>query len=113
MPIRLGFTQQRLQFLQEELDKIIELLPQLGVRKAILLNPLHPGTLEPDTGLKLVIVMDVDRPFVRRPDFFYSHLSPTVAVEFLVYTPAEFEAIDQASCYLSRAIQRGEVIYDG
>ncbi len=76
MPMRVGFVQHRMRLLQEELEKIIGMLPQLGVKKAILLNPLYPGTIEPDTSLKLVMIMDDDRPFVRRPDFFYSHLSP-------------------------------------
>ena len=44
-----------------------------GEARAILLNPLYPGTVEPDTPLKLVMIMEDDRPFVRRPDFFYSH----------------------------------------
>ena len=62
MPMRVGFVQYRMKLLQEELDKIIAMLPQLGVRRAILLNPLYPGTVEPDSSLKLVMVMDDDRP---------------------------------------------------
>ena len=112
MPIRVGFAHYRLQLLQDELDKIIDRLPQLGVTKAILLDPLFPGIVEPDTGLKMVMVMDVDWPFVRRPDFFYSHLSPTVGVEFLVYTPREFQDVQASTSYLSRALQRSEVIYE-
>ena len=65
MPMRVGFVQYRMKLLQEELEKIIAMLPQLGVRRAILLNPLYPGTVEPDTSLKLVMIMDDDRPFVR------------------------------------------------
>ena len=43
MPMRVGFVQYRMKLLQEELDKIIAMLPQLGVRRAILLNPPLPG----------------------------------------------------------------------
>ncbi|MCZ6867243.1 MAG: hypothetical protein V3U95_08585 [Dehalococcoidia bacterium] len=112
MPMRVGFVQHRMRLLQEELEKIIEMLPQLGVKKAILLNPLYPGTIEPDTSLKLVMIMDDDRPFVRRPDFFYSHLSPAVGVDFFPYTPQELDAIGETDSYLSRAIQQGEIVYD-
>ena len=112
MPMRVGFVQHRMRLLQEELEKIIGMLPQLGVKKAILLNPLYPGAIEPDTSLKLVMIMDDDRPFVRRPDFFYSHLSPAVAVDFFPCTPEEMDAIGEGDSYLSRAIQQGEVVYD-
>ena len=112
MPMRVGFVQHRMKLLQEELEQIIGMLPQLGVRRAILLNPLYPGTIEPDTSLKLVMIMDDDRPFVRRPDFFYSHLSPAVAVDFFPYTPEEFDDIGAADSNLSRAIRMGEVVYD-
>ena len=113
MPMMMGFAQHRMGLLQQELDKIVEMLPQLGIRRCILLNPLYPGAVERDTSLKLVMIMDDDRPFVRRPDFFYSHLSPRVAVEFLAYTPQELETIENGDSYLSKAIKRGEVIYDG
>ncbi len=112
MPMRVGFVQYRTRLLQEELERIVGMLPQLGVRRAILLNPLYPGAVEPDTALKLVMVMEDDRPFARRPDFFYSHLSPAAAVEFFPYTPEEMDAIDETESYLSRAIRMGEVVYD-
>ena len=112
MPMRVGFVQFRMKLLQEELDKIIDLLPQLGVQKAILLNPLYPGTIEPDTPLKLVMIMDDDRPFVRRPDFFYSHLSPSVAVDFYPYTPEEFDRLTASDSSLGKALQIGEVVFD-
>ena len=112
MPMRVGFVQYRMKLLQEELDKIVAMLPQLGVRRAILLNPLYPGTVEPDTPLKLVMIMEDDRPFVRRPDFFYSHLSPSVAVDFYPYTPEEFDELGETDSSLSKALQMGEVVYD-
>ena len=112
MPMRVGFVQYRMQLLQEELDKIIAMLPQLGVRRAILLNPLYPGTVEPDTPLKLVMIMEDDRPFVRRPDFFYSHLSPSVAVDFFQYTPEEFDELEASGSLLGKALRMGEVVYD-
>ena len=112
MPIRVGFVHLRMRLLQEEVDKIIDILPRLGIKKCILLNPLYPGTVSPSTGLKLVMVMDDDRPFVRRADFFYSHLSPAIAVDFYPYTPDEIRAIEANDSVLSRAIKKGEVVYE-
>ena len=113
MPVRVGFVPHRMRLLQEELEKIVDLLPQLGIKKCILLNPLYPGAVKPDTSLRLVMVMNDDRPFVRRPDFFYSHLSPSVAVDFYPYTPEEMETIEAGDSALSHAISKGEVVYDG
>jgi len=111
MPLMIGFSEQRLRILQTELDSIVERLPGLGVIKAILLNSLYPGVVERDTSLKLVMIMNDDRPFVRRPDFFYSHLSPSVAVEFLVLTPAELEFEYKENSCLALAIRKGEIIH--
>ena len=110
MPMRVGFRQHRQQALEEERDRIVKILPQLGVQRAILLNPLELDAVEPDTCLKLALVFDVDWPFVRRMDFFYSHLLPRIGVEFFVYTPHEFDEIDSGDSPLSRAIQRGQVL---
>ena len=112
MPIRVGFVHLRMRLLQEELEKIVDLLPRLGIKKCILVNPLYPGTVNPSTALKLVMVMEDDRTFVRRPDFFYSHLSPAVAVDFYPYTPDEIEIIETYDSRLSRAIKKGEVVYE-
>jgi hypothetical protein len=112
VPVRIGFAQHRMRFLQEEVDKVVDVLPTLGVEKAILLNPPYPGTVKPDTALGFVMVMEDDRPFVRRPDFFYSHLTPSVAVDFFPYTPQEMEALEAGDSPLARAIRQGEVVYE-
>lgn len=112
MPMRVGFVQHRMRLLQEELENVLSMLPQLGVKKAVLLNPLYPGTIAPDTALKIVMIMEDDRPFVRRPDFFYSHILPSAAVDFFPYTPQEIDDICKTDSYLSKALRRGEVIYD-
>lgn len=113
MSIMIGFGKHRMELLQKELDRIAKLVPQLGVQRVILLNPLYPGAVDRDTSLKLVMVMEDDRPFVRRPDFFYNHLSPGVAVEFIPLTPQELDSIEQTESHLRRSIRLGEVIYDG
>jgi hypothetical protein len=56
--------------------------------------------------------MEDDRPFVRRPDFFYSHLTPSVAVYFFPYTPKEMEVLEAGDSPLARAIRQGEVVYE-
>ena len=108
--MRVGFRQHRQQALQEEMDRIAATLPQLGVTRAILLNSLDPDSVQPDTYLKLALVFDVDWPFVRRMDFFYSHLLPRLGVDFLVYTPHEFRLIESGDSSLSRAIKRGRAV---
>ena len=105
MPIRIGFTQQREELIEEDLQRITQALPQLGVSKAI-----RTDIGDPDSTLRLVFVMSVDWPFVRRPDFFYSHLMPQVGADFIVYTPEEFDKITTGNTPLSSAIRRGQVL---
>ncbi len=112
MPMMLGFSHHRAGQLQKELDRIVDELPQLGVQKCILLNPLYPGSVSINTTLRLVMILPEDRPFVRRADFFYGHLWPNVAVEFLHYTPEEIKEISHSNTALSKEIKEGQLIYE-
>ena len=105
MPIRIGFTQQREVLLEEDLQRIIQALPQLGVLRVI-----RTDTEDPDSTLRLIFVMSVDWPFVRRPDFFYSHLMPQVGADFIVYTPEEFDQIAASNTRLGDTIRKGQVL---
>ena len=112
MPIRVGFTQFREDMLERELASIQQLLPTLGVEKVILVGDMATGDYTPGSRIELVIVHDTDRPFGRRADFFSYHLDSTVAVDTLVYTPAEFDGLREALPALYQACRNGRVIFD-
>ena len=112
MPMRIGFSQFRKQMLERELGNIMALLPQLGIEKAILIGDMVSEDYHPESSIDLVIVHDTDRPFGRRADFFSFHLGSAVAVDTQVYTPQEFEELQETLPALYDACQKGRVIFD-
>ena len=111
MPVRIGFTQFRRQMLEKEMENILSLLPQLGVDRVYLTGDMVTGDISPDSRIDLIVVHDNDGAFGRRADFFSYHLSSMVAVDCQVYTPAEFEELQNTLPALVTAIKHGRVIY--
>jgi predicted nucleotidyltransferase len=110
--MRVGFTSFRKQMLERELDRIIEIMPILGIEKAILVGDMVTGKYSPDSQIDLVIVHKTDRPFGRRADFFSYHLNSSVAVDTQVYTPEEFETLKETNPTLRQVVEKGRVIFD-
>ena len=112
MPTRIGFSEYRRQALERELERIKEMFPQLGVQKAILIGDLAAGTVKADSSLDLLMVQEIPGKFVRRMDFFTSHLGPELATNFLVYTPEEFNMLKNSSVFLRTAVANGREVYE-
>jgi hypothetical protein len=113
MPIRIGFAKFRQKMLEQELGNIIEMLPQLGIEKAILMGDMVTGDYSPDSRIELVIIQKTESTFGRRADFFSYHLNSTVAVDTQIFTPEEFESLRNNLPSLQEADKRGRVIFDG
>lgn len=112
MPVRIGFSRYRQQSLEKELERITEMMPQLGVQQAILIGDLATGRVGPESSLDLVMVMDIRGRFIRRMDFFTSHLGPMMATNFLVYTPDEYHNLKETSPFLRNALKTGRTVYE-
>ena len=111
MPARIGFAKYRHQAMEGELERVTQMLPQLGVTKAILIGDLAADRVGPESSLDLIMILDIPGNFTRRMDFFTSHLGPMLATNFLVYTPEEFETLKDSSPFLRSSLQGGRVIY--
>ena len=111
MPVRIGFTKYRKQILERELENITGLLPQLGVEKVILFGDMVADYIAPDSRIDLIVVQKTDSTFGRRADFFSYHLSSFAAVDCQVYTPEEFEQLENTLPALFAASTKGRVIY--
>ena len=114
MPARVGFLNYRRQLLEAELERISGAFPQLGVQKVLLTGSVARGEIGPSSNLNLVIVQDSARgyEFGRRQDFFSYHLDPSIAMDFTVYTPEEFEVERQSNATLRYALERGRLVYE-
>ena len=112
MGVRIGFSLYRKQMLERELERIEELLPNLGLKKVILTGDMVTGDYSPDSRIDLIVVQDTEYSFGRRGDFFSWHFNSFVAVEAMVYTPEEFEAYRNTLPALKQACEIGRVLFD-
>lgn len=112
MPVRIGFIPFRRQMLEQELARILEVLPILGIEKAILTGDMVTGDYSPTSAIDLIFVHDTDRPFGRRADFFSYHIGAQVGMTVQVYTPAEFAELQHTLPALYLACKQGKVVFD-
>ena len=67
---------------------------------------------QPDSRIELIVVHKTDMTFGRRADFFSYHLNTGVAVDAQVYTPEEFEELEEKLPILNQACKAGRVIFE-
>ncbi len=112
MPVRVGFIQYRRQMLEQQLEELMGVFPTLGIEKAILYGDAVTGDFAPDSVLNFVFVQETDRSFGRRADFFSYHLDSQIGLTALVYTPEEFERLQDTLPALKAACKEGRVVFD-
>ncbi len=112
MPMRVGFIQFRRQMLEQQLSEVMDVLPTLGIAKAILIGDAVSGDYAPDSSLDFVFVHDTEYQFGRRADFFSYHIGSQIGMTAQVYTPEEFERLHETLPALYQACKQGRVIYD-
>ena len=69
------------------------LLKHENVRDAYLFGSLAMNQEDAWSDIDVLIVADVEDPFIERPRAFFELLDLGVPVDILVYTPEEFEAL--------------------
>jgi hypothetical protein len=110
--MRVGFIQYRRQMMEQQLAEMMDVFPTLGIDKAILIGDMVSGDYSPASTIDFVFVHDTDRPFGRRADFFAYHIGSQVGMRAQVYTPAEFEELQETLPALYEACKRGRVVFD-
>ncbi|MDI6823004.1 MAG: nucleotidyltransferase domain-containing protein [Bacillota bacterium] len=97
--------------LKSELRRIANQLRQMGAQKIILFGSYARGRADALTDLDLVAVMDSQLPFVERTAKAYRHIVPRVAADILVYTPDEWERM-QDRPFGQQVLREGKVLYE-
>ena len=85
-----------------------------GVKKAILFGSLARGEPSRHSDIDLILIQQTTKRFLDRFDGILSDLnkaSPGPAVEVLIYTPEEFESLQNRS-FIARAVREGKVLYE-
>ena len=101
--------------LEAELIKIVAKLKQdYAPRKIILFGSLATGTVGEWSDIDLAIIKDTKLRFLDRLTEVALLCRAKVGVDFLVYTPEEFEQAQRRRNYfiLDEIIERGKVLYE-
>lgn len=106
------FVNQRKKILLKELDRIKdELIIKYHPQKIILFGSLLKNRIKKNSDIDLVIVKDTDKSFIDRAIEVALLTHPNFAIDFLVYTPEEYEQMSLENNYFFNEISKGRVIY--
>jgi len=112
MPFKMGLAQKRKEQLEEELKRIIPKIIELNVEKIILFGSIVSGSMHKRSDLDILVVKDTSERFMDRLERFYLHIKPRIALDILVYTPAEFEEMSQNNQFIKTILKNGRIVYE-
>jgi len=105
-------AQERKEKLNNELKRILPLIIEKGVEKVILIGSLATGKTHALSDIDIIIVKRTNKRFLERLDEFYKILMPKVAIDILVYSPAEFKKMSKDNLFIQYAIEKGQILYE-
>jgi len=112
MAIKLGLSEKRKKGLEKELDRVLPILINLGVKKIILFGSLSVGRVHRSSDIDLLIIKESNQRFLDRLDEIYQAVRPRYGIDFFVYTPEEFEEMTLTNLFLRRAVKEGRLLYE-
>ena len=110
-----ALTQQRGLFLEQELNRIIEILIRdYQPEKIIVFGSAAQGEFHPWSDLDVVIIKKTTKPLLDRIEEVLRLLRPKVGLDVLVYTPEEMEVLvdERRAFVLDEIIYKGAVAYE-
>lgn len=103
----------RQQQLQRELDRYLPILiHRFGALKIIVFGSFAGNEILEWSDLDLVVVRDTPLRFLDRSAELIRALQPQVGVDFLVYTPAEWDRLTRENLFVRKEIfEKGKELY--
>ena len=102
---------------KKNVDEIISIIKKTNPLKVYLFGSYVTSEFDDESDIDLLVVANSnDRPLERRLKLrrMLMEYDRRIGLDILVYTPAEFEMLrKEPSSFLSSAVKRGIVIYDG
>lgn len=105
-------SESNVSLIRSELNRIQNELEILRVQKVVQFGSSARGEAGLDSDLDLIVVMDSEESFPERIVTLYKILKPRVAVDLLVYTPAEFEEMKENNFFLRDVLREGRTLYE-
>ncbi len=98
--------------IRQELERLRGILASHpAVIKVIVFGSAVRGGPLAVNDIDLIIVGHIQGRFLERLDKMYRLLQPRLACDLLVYTPEEFERLQNESTFVARAVREGVCLY--
>ncbi len=95
-----------------DLDRLIQDLAIIYQPERVILFGLRArGDARASSDIDLLIVKETDQRFVERIVEVFRLLKPKIALDILVYTPAEFAMLKESNSFVKQAVREGKEIY--
>lgn len=104
--------EKRKEKLEAELRRILDILKTLDIEKVILFGSLASNDIASTSDIDIVIIKKTKKRFLDRLEDIYVAIKPRVAVDILVYTPEEFEKLQEESSFVRQILREGKVLYE-
>ena len=107
--------EQRKRLLQKELKRITDIVIKRYLPdKIILFGSLANGKVQEWSDIDLVVIKETKARFIKRMQEVGLMTSPRLGVDFIVYTPEEFENMIKDDNYFIKdeILRKGRVLYD-
>jgi uncharacterized protein len=112
MVIKQRTTEQKL---REELKRVTDIvIREYAPEKIFLFGSLAGGAVHEESDIDLAVIKKTDEKFIRRMRALRLLTRPREAVDFIVYTPEEFEAmrVEGRRFLVEEILGKGEVLYE-
>lgn len=90
-------------------DKIVK---EYQPEKIVVFGSFVSGKIKENSDLDIMILKDTKSPFLQRLKEVALISRPKIAVDFLVYTPREYEVMSLENNYFFNEIIKGKIIYE-
>ena len=102
----------RLEELNAELGRILDILiKRYDSKKVILFGSLVNGNVHEFSDIDLIVIKESDKSFYERLEEVILLTTPEVGADILVYTPEEFETMQDELFFKEEVLGKGKVIY--
>ena len=104
----------REQKMREELNRVVRvLIKSYGAQRIILFGSLARDEINDASDVDLVIIKMTDKKFVDRIGEVIDLCRPRVAMDFIVYTPEEFDELFVVESFIRDEVMgKGKILYD-
>ncbi len=112
LPYVMPKKKERMEKLGDELRRSLPAIISLKPQKVIVFGSMSQENVRSSSDIDLLIIWDTDLPFMQRLQVFYDAIKPAVAMDILVYTPAELLYMQEVNPFIRRVLKEGKTVYE-